>query len=513
MRLVAEYIENTAQLLIRFLSIPSIEGDIVQLGTYSIDGTPQIPCVVNINIGSDDIKNGEAHAYLVGYWPLPKYLDVTLPDLTAQKVQVVQVVQHSTYWEPFIMEQPIEAIKPIEQDLLRPSEGYNPYTPEAVRPPEYPDSYIELFFERTEPVKLGADMTSSPITYVGGCEGRALSSTIKQTQTDAPPYLAYAPLRLEGQFSNTLYNSNFSLSPSWDSPHFDPLPDGWMVNLVDPMSSVRMEISEPDTTLPTFTLRYRPRADSDVSSIPPVTILTPALTNNNEVFQVILYAGANNTRGGRVQLKTEDNSVSSTFTLVEGSAIIAHLPISTHIGRIQLLWDQPKGENTEQILQLIAPSASIYTGAHSYIPTGKTSFADVVTIDNILFNKPWYLYKGSIRIDGSGEVSSQPYSWTIKIGSQILLRVAEGVLSSDFMLQPSVTLSSYLSNVLSYKLKWTSLTSFKLSDVNDSNLVDIPFSLDLASIVGSDDPMSVEIMGYKPNEGSSIATRWAYSLT
>ena len=508
MRFVAEYLEDTAQLLLRFLSEPAVVGDIVQTGNYVVDGTPQIPEISNIEITSDNIKEGEAHAYFTGYWPLPSYLDITLPDATTQKVPVVQVIQHDAKWQPNLINQPIDAIKPIEPEERRPAEGRRDPKPETTIPPEYPTLWVEIALERTDPVRLGDDMLSDPLTYVGGCEGRALSSTIKQSAQDAHPYLSYAPVRLEGQFTNSLFNSNFDLSPSWPSPHFDPLPNGWTVNLTDPMSIVRMQTSDPNAVLPTFTLRYRQRTGSDVSSAPPVTILTPEITNAGETFQVIIAPNPKND-DGRIQLKTIDDAVASPYYNLMGSPIIASLPIGTHTGQVKIIWDQTKGNGGEQVIQLIGPCSSVYTGAHSYIPTGKTSFADVITLDNIVFDKPWYFNKGSIRVDGSGENPTQPFSWSIKVGTQILLKVDSGVLSSDFMIQPAISLATYLPTVLSYKLMWNSLTSFKL--INGSTSVDLPFSLDLSTIVGTSDPLQVELTGYKPNEGSSLAQRWVYS--
>ena len=508
MRFVAEYLENTAQLLLRLLSIPSVPGDIVQIGTYLVDGTPQIPESLGFDVVSDDIKNGEAHIYLTGYWPLPPWVDVTLPDTSQQRVAVVQVTQHTSSWEPLLSEQSVDAIIPISPEDRRPGEGYNPYVAEATIPPEYPPLWIELSLERTDPLRLGADLSSDPLTYVGGGEGRALSSTQAQIAADAAPYLSYAPVRFEGQFTNSLLNSDFSLSPSWPSPHFDPLPNGWTVNLADPYSSIRMQTSAPGAVLPTFTLRYR-GANANVS-IPPVTILTPEVTNAGETFQIIIAPSTDNAPG-RIQLKTIDDAITSpVYNLLSGVAILAILPIGTHTGRVKIVWDQQKGEGEEQLIQLIAPSSSVYTGGHSYIPTGKTSFTDVVTLNNIIFDKPWYFNKGSIRVDGSGESVSQPYSWSLKIGLQILLRVDSGVLSSDFMTGAPVTISTYLPSVLSYKLVWTSLTAFKLLDSSGMTSVAIPFALDLTAIAGVSTPLTLELMGYKPNEGSSIAKRWAF---
>jgi hypothetical protein len=279
------------------------------------------------------------------------------------------------------------------------------------------------------------------------------------------------------------------------------------------MSMIRMQVSEPDATLPTFTLRYRQRADSDVSAVPPVTIQTPAITNVGETFKVIVAPSQGNATG-RIQLKTADDAVSSPiYNLTAGSAFVALLPVGTHTGRVKIIWDQTKGEGEEQILQLIAPTSTVYTGAQSYIPTGKTSFADVIELSNIDFDKPWYFNRGSIRVDGSGDNTAQPYSWKILVGTQNLLRVDAGILSSDFMLQPAVTLSAYLPSVLSYKIVWTSLTSFKLTDASGITSVNIPFSLDLSSIEGTSAALLVELTGYRPNEGSSVAKRWAYLPT
>lgn len=509
MRFVAEYLENTAQLLLRLLSIPSVPGDIVQIGTYLVDGTPQIPGIIDFDVISDNIKNGEAHIFLTGYWPLPQWLDVTLPDSSQQRIAVVQVMQHTASWIPLLSEQPIDAITPIAPEERRPGESANPYVAEPTLPSEYPPLWLELSLERTDPLRLGADLVSDPLTYVGGGEGRALSATQTQSAANAAPYLSYAPVRLEGQFTNSLPNSDFSLSPS-PSPHFDPLPDGWTVNLADPLSMIRMQTSAPEAVLPSFTLRYRQRVNSDVSSVPPVTILTPEIVTAGETFQAIIAPSTENA-ASRFQLKTADDVVASpVYTLSPGVAILVTLNIGTHTGRVKLIWDQTKGEGEEQLLQIIAPCSSIYTGGHSYIPTGKTSYADVVSLNNIYFDKPWYFNKGSIRVDGSGDIASQPYSWSLKIGPQILLRVDSGILSSDFMTTPTVTLSSYLPSVLSYKLGWTSLTAFKIFDSSGMTSAVIPFALDLTAIAGSSTPLTLELMSYKLNEGSSVAKRWAF---
>jgi hypothetical protein len=513
MRFVAEYLENTSQLLLRFLSIPSVSGDIVQLGSYSVDGTPEIPGVIDIDITSDDIKEGEAHLYLTGYWPLPEWLEITLPDASSQRVKVVQVVTHDYSYEPLLANQPLEALTPIEPEDRRPGEGFNPYRPEATLPSEYPSLWVEIALERTDPLRLGADMTSDPLIYVGGGEDRALSSTQRQIAANAAPYLSYAPVRLEGQFTNSLYNSNYSVSSSWPTPYFDPLPDGWSVTLADPMSMLRMQTTASDAVLPSFTLRYRQRADSDVSSIPPVTILTPPIVNAGETFQIIIAPSLENA-SARIQLRTfDDVVVSPIYSLIAGAPILAVLPIGSHTGRVKIIWDQTKGEGEEQIIQLIAPCSSVYVGGHSYIPTTKTSYADVITLNNVYFDKPWYFYKGSIRIDGSGDVPSYPYSWKIKVGSQVFLKVDSGVLSSDFMTSASLSIASYLSSVLSYKLVWTSVTVFKLVDASGMTSSVIPFSLDITSLSGNTDPITVELMGYKNNEGSSVAKRWAYLPT
>ena len=509
MRFVAEYLEDTTQLLIRFLSIPAVPGDIVQTGLYIIDGTPQIPGIIEAELVSDNIKNGEAHLHFTGYWPLPEYLDITLPDLTQQRTAVVKVIQKTSSWVDVMANQPIETITPIAPEDRRPGESANPYKAEPTIPPEYPSFWIEMSLERTDPVRLGSDMTSSPLIYVGGGEDRALSSTQKQSATDAPPYLSYAPVRLEGQFTNSLFNSDFSYSPSWPTPYFDPLPNGWSVNLADPMSMIRMQTSPVGTVLPTFTLRYRPRPNSGPSSIPPVTILTPPITNINETFQAIISPSDSNDTG-RIQLKSfDDVAVSPIYNLTAGTPTVATLNIGSHTGRVKIVWDQ-KGDGGEQVIQIIGPCSSVYMGGHSYIPTGKTSFADVLTLNNVDYNKSWYFNKGSIRVDGTGDIPSQPYSWKLMVGVQTLFRLDSGVLTSDFMTSAPVAISTYLPSVLSYKLVWTSPTAFKLTDLTGFTSVSIPFTLDITPLVGSSFPMSLEIMGYKTNEGSSIAKRWAF---
>jgi hypothetical protein len=513
MHCVAEYLENTAQILLRLLSSPTVVGDVVQTGAYLVDGTPQIPGVIQFDLISDDIKSGEAHIYFTGYWPLPSFLNITLPDLTELRIPLVQVMQHAANWEPIIAVQPMDAITPIAPEDRRPGESANPYTPEPVLPAAYPQFWIELSLERSDPLRLGADMVSDPLVYVGGCEGRALSSTQKQVDTNIAPYLSYSPVRLEGQFTNSLYNANFTYSSSWSSPHFDPLPDYWSVNLADPMSMIRTQASEADAVLPYFTLRFHQRSGSDVSSVPPVTILTPPVSPGMATFQVIVAPRLGNA-AGRVQLKTEDGAIQSPYyILTSGTPVLALLNVGSHPGRVQIVWDQTKGDGEEQLIQLVAPCSSIYTGGHSWVPTGKTSYTDVITLTNILFDKPWYFNRGTIRVDGSGDAASQPYSWKIQIGSQILLKVEDGILSSDFQLTAPVTLPTYLPSVLSYKLIWTSPTVFKLVDSSGMTTVAIPFAIDILALAGAMTPLSVEIMGYKTTEGSSVAKRWAYLPT
>lgn len=513
MRCAAEYIETTAQLLLRLLSDPAVPGDIVQLGSYQVDGTPQIPAVIQFDITSDNVKNGEAHLYFTGYWPLPKFLDVTFPDTTVNRLAVVQVQQHTSSWQPILAEQPIDAITPIAPEDRRPGESANPYKAEPALPPEYPDIWIELSLERTDPVRLGSDMFSDPLVYVGGGEGRALSSTQKQTEANAAPYLLYAPVRLEGQFTNSLYNSNFAYSSSWPSPHFDPQPDGWTVQMADPMAMIRMQASDTDAVLPSLTLRFHQRTGSDVSSVPPVTVLTPPITNVGETFQVIVAPSKSNA-SGRVQLKTYDDAVSSPYyNLANGQPVLAILNIGTHIGRVKIVWDQTKGDGEEQLIQLVAPCSSTYTGGHSWIPTSKTSYADVLTLSNIVFDKPWYFNRGSIRVDGSGDNPTQPYSWRIKLGIQTFMQVENGILTSDFIIAAPLTLSAYLPSVLSYKLIWTSPLDFKLVDASGMTSVAIPFAINISALTGVMTPLSVEIMSYKTTEGSSVAKRFAYLPT
>ena len=503
MRLVAEYLENTAQLLLRLLQEPSVPGDLVQTGTYVVDGTPMIPDILDFEISGGDIRNSEAHIYLTGYWPLPEWLNVTLPDASEARVQVVQVLETG---KSIISDQPIEANKPIEQDDRRPGESANPYVPEPTLPPEYPDIWVELSLERTNPVRLGASMESDSLVYLGGCEDRALSSTQRQQGEDTAPYLSYAPLRLEGGFSNSLPNSNFTYDNLWPSPYFDPLPAGWSVELADPLSLLRIQ-ADSRSVLPSMTLRFRHRVNTAISPVPPVTVYTPAIPNTAETFQVILQPAMDTV--GRVRLSTEnDAAVSSWYSLLDGKPVLASLPIGVNAGRIKLVWDTP--HDGEQVLQLVAPAASLYDGAHSWLPTGSTSGADSVTLPNITYNKPWYLYRGSVRVDGQGDRIDQPYSWRIGIGSQTFLKVEEGFLSSDFMTAGAVELSAHQADVSSYKLLWTSQTDFKLRTNDGATTADLPFELDISTIIGSTAPLETKLTSWKAGEGSAVAARWAW---
>jgi hypothetical protein len=502
MRILAEYLENTAQILVRLVQEPSVVGDIIPIGSYIINGSPRIP-VITIDINSDMIKNGESHIYLTGYWPLPAWLHITLPDLSEKKIAVVQVLEHK---DSIITDQPIDANTPIEQDPLRPGESANPYKPIPTRPPEYPDLWLELLLERTDPVRLGDQMTSNALVYSGGGAGRALSSTQKQVGTDIAPYLSYAPVRLEGMFTNSLINSNFTLNPVWPSPYFDPLPDGWNIALADPMDLLRIE-TDSLAVLPKMTLRFRHKPDKILSTVPPVTVFTPPITLANETFQVILVPAK--TTEGTVQLVTENDALASpVYTLIDGQPVLATLPIGTNIGRVKIIWSTQLED--EQVLQLVAPQSSAYQGGHSWVPKDVTSEEDRLEITNISFNKPWYLYKGSIRVDSQSDRVDQPISWTMELDGQVLLQVDAGLLSSAYMTTSAVTLSDYLPDVSGYKLYWTKPTEFKLRSSNGGSIVDLPFALDLSPILDSTAPINVTVHGYKLNEGSATITRWAW---
>jgi len=244
-----------------------------------------------------------------------------------------------------------------------------------------------------------------------------------------------------------------------------------------------------------------------IASVPPVTVFTPELTLPNETFQVILLPSMNSL--GTVRLVTENDVVSSpAYPILDGNPILATLPIGTNTGKVKVVWDtQYEGE---QVLQLVAPQASLYTGAHSWIPTGITSFEDNLDLSNILFSKIWYFYKGSIRVDGVGDNPDQPYSWLLTLGGQTFLQVSEGILSSDFMTTGAVDISTLLSDVSSYKLLWTSPTTFKIRSSDGGTTVDLPFALDVSTISDSTAAMNIHLKSYKTNEGSTTAIRWAW---
>jgi len=508
MRFVAEYLEDTAQILLRFLST---ESGLVPAGTYIVDATPRIPEALSLDLDSDAIKNGEAHFCLTGFWPLPDWIEITSPDLSKTVIPVSVVVTKTSTWEPLLADQSIDALTPISPEVLRPGEGNNPYVPEQTLPPEYPSFIAELSLERTDAARLGVGITSDPLSYRGGVAGRALSATHRQQGADMAPYVYQSPTRLEGSFTNSLQHSSFHYSPSWPSPYFDDLPNGWSVELTDPMDLIRFQTSEPSTILPTFTMRYRQRTGGDIrTAIPPVTVLTPAVVNIGETFQAIILAGAKNAEGGKVVLKTEDGSLTSpTYNLVDGAPVIASLNVGTHTGRVRIVWDTA-GDGEEQILQVIAPSAALYTGGHSWIPYGSTSGADSLTLNNICFDKIWYFHKGTIRVDGQGDEPSQPFSWEIKLGSSTFMKVEEGILSSDYMTGTSVMLADYLANVTRYRLVWSAPGAFVLSDTSGGSKVSLPFAFDISAILDSILPLSVTLKGYKPDEGSLIAKRWAW---
>ncbi len=506
MRIVAESLSSTSQLLIRLLA--DADSDVILLGDYLVANVSTRE--FSFSISSDHIKNGEAHIFITGYWPLPAFISITCPDLTIEKVAVVKVRQDKY---PVLIDQPIETIKPIEQELLRPGEGLNPYTPIKVLPSEYPKFWIDLDFERTDPLRLGEGVASDSVVYLGGCQGRVLSDSKLQLSQDAAPYLNYAPVRLEGQFNNSLFNSTFDYSPMWQSPHFDPQPNGWSIDLSDALSLIRIK-TDTSRLLPIMSLSYRPRSsnlDNSFITKSTVTVLSPEIHNAGETFQVLVVVGKHNTQG-KLRLKTFDDAiVSDVYNLIPGTTLAVHLNISTHVGRVKLLWDQMHADDDAQILHLVAPCASLYTGIHSWLPTGSISFADLVYVNNLSFNKVWFFQKGEIRVNGDGDNLEQPLSWKLSIGSQILLEVDGGVLRSDFMHQPlGVLLSNHLTSVISYRLVWSSPTSFKLTDILGRMTSELPFTLDI-SVINLDMPLSLEFAGYKSNEGSNILKHWVFS--
>jgi hypothetical protein len=259
-----------------------------------------------------------------------------------------------------------------------------------------------------------------------------------------------------------------------------------------------------------MTLTYTPRPNG-VPSNTPVTVVTPSVAANTW-FQVIVAAGQNNDLGS-LQMTTEDGAVTSPAYSLE-NPVVARFNVGTHAGRVKIKWTQ-KSDGQPQVLQLFGPISSSYGTAHSWVPPLGTSVADIVNITGIQPAGKWALNQGSIRIDSQVEDRSKPFSWAIMSGSQSLLQLSEGVLSSDFSAD-TVDLTAHLSTSQPgvYNIVWTNPTAFAVQSYVSGQLVSTPIVFSL-SVPGSvlDAPLDVRLSAYSSNAGTAIVKLFKFSPT
>jgi len=503
MRFVAEVIAKQNEILLRLLGDGSSS---VLTGSYLVESFPPVLETVSFDVVPESIKLNETHFVFAGIHLVPDYFLITLPTLVQVKVPTVEVLKNASTDTPNLSSQPEDTITPIRPEDHNPRESQLPIV-EKVSPPILPPFWLDLLFDRANPIKLGVGVSSDSMAYEGGCQGRALTSLQTQIAQDEAPYLSYMPTKVEGAYQNNLPYADFN-SGVIHGPFLDPLPEGWSVQLGDPMALFRMSMTNAsEQVLPCWTLHYAQRVTNELLSVPPVVIKSPNVSPN-ETFQILIVPGSKNSPS-TIQLKTEDNLFATPVVNLTRPMVFT-LNVQSSSGPVNIIWVQAKGEGASQTIQLLAPTATNYTNAHSWTPAGSFSKADVLSVSNISFNKNWFFQKGLIKVKSDLDDTLTPIDWEIKTttGEQILA-LQEGVLSSLYSSSP-VSLLSYLTDFGNYQIQWTALNSFKVS-MDGINQVSIPFILDIAvpdSILAS--PLIMTLKSFKSNEGSAIIHRWLW---
>lgn len=486
MRVACEYIFDSNKILVRLLGTPgdpnqNLPPTYVQIGNYAVDFFPT-RTKVTFDIEQEQITQNEAKIYLASVNPLPSSIQVTLPDLTVQTV-LLELVKKPNQPEKILAEQNLETITPVETAVHYPAHAEHRI--DKMAPPDFPALWLELNFSNADPLKLGKGVTSDFISYSGGAAGRLLSATTNQEAVNDPPYKKHGNTYLEGSFTNSLPGSDFTTS--YIPPGLlDPLPTGWNIQLADVNGMIRTLINpdeERGILLPTLRTVWSQRPGyQDYSLAPPVTFITPPV-NSLEVFQVLLVPAPTNVLA-QVQLRSNTSLVTTPWVLLDAPKVLM-LNVGTDNGPVKIVWNQPEGNGSHQILDIVAPQSSAYQTAHSYVPEGTTNVSDVLTVSNILYNK-WALQQGFLRFESETDTLNQPISWSLKFqGGTTFLQVLNGVLSSDYATLV-VSLSGYLSPELAtngnYKLRWDGSNPFQMATklVNEvEQTVVLPFAFDI----------------------------------
>lgn len=503
MRFVAEVIAKQNEILLRLL------GDGVSsvlTGSYLVESFPPVLETVTFDVIPESIKLNETHFVFAGVHLVPDYFLITLPTLVQVKIPTTEVLKNASTDEPKLSPQSKDTITPIEPEDHNPRESQPPII-EKVAPPVLPPFWVDLLFDRADPIKLGAELTSDKMVYEGGCQGRALTSLQAQIAQDEAPYLSYMPTKVEGAYLNNLPYADFNPGVI-HGPYLDPLPEGWTVQIGDPMALFRMSMKNiSEQLLPGWTLHYAQRVTNELLSVPPVIIKSPDVLPN-ETFQILIVPDPKNA-ASTIQLKTEDNLFATPAVSLTRPMVFT-LNVQSSSGAVNIIWLQSKGDGSAQTIQLLAPTATNYVNAHSWTPEGSLSKADTLSVSNISFNKDWYFQKGLIKVKSDLEDSLTPLSWELKTTTgETILTLQEGVLSSLYSSVP-VSLLSYLTDFGNYQIQWSALNSFKVSR-DGINLVSIPFILDIAipdSILAL--PLILILKSFKSNEGSAIINRWLW---
>lgn len=489
MLVLAEPLTDSNRLLVRLL------GADITFGPYKIDATPAIREVVTFEVVAGMVRQDEVRLYLSGFAKDPEYIKVTLPDASVIVVQVGRVELPKQ--EPYTIEQPPETIEKEEKQVFQ-----QPLPPqiETVQPPELPRYWFELQLERSSPLVLGNYVRSGPLVYRGGCQGRALTSSVAQVGTDEPPFKQGVLPRIEGQWSNNLANSALVLEAR---PGFlDKVPQGWYFDLTNASDLLRITKTQEDP-LPQIQITWRVSDMTGLSVLPRLAIRTPPVATGR-TLQFIASPSAKNDRGGFLRLYTSSMSYSAQFFLEPGVPTGVRFDVLDDPGPVTVRWHQRATDYTNQDLTIVGPMASDYGSLHSFAPTG-TSEADFMEVNEIVYqDRRWPLGQGCIRVDSDVETSTQPISWEIffeSCGSRFLA-LENGVLWSTFA-SASLTLADFLDDEFGrYKIKWSG-EDFRLLTKSNPQGAELPFSLNLPiSDEKKVSPLKLKISSFHPAAGS-----------
>lgn len=496
MRIVAEPLANSNRLLVRLL------GSDIAYGSYKIDATPAIREVVAFEVVAGMVRQEEVRLYLTGFAKDPEQIKVTTPDNSVVFVQVGQVELPKE--EPYTIEQPTETIEKEEKQVFQQP---LPSQIETVQPPELPRQWFELHLERSSPLVLGNYVTSGPIVYQGGCLGRALSSAIAQTGANEAPYKQGISPRIEGQWSNTLQNSNLAIVET-RSGFLDKVPQGWYLDLTNSSDLLRVVTTE-GKPLPSLQLTWRVSDMTGLSVLPRLSIVTPPVSAGR-TLQFIASPSAKNDRGGYLRLQSSSMAYSAQFSLEPGVPTVVRFDVLDDPGPVTVRWHQRSTDYTNQELSIVGPMASDYGSPHSFAPTGSTSQADLVEVNDIVYqDRRWPLNQGCIRVDSDVETINQPISWDIYFaddGSRFLA-LENGILWSTFASTP-LTLAPYLAETINeagnYKIKWSG-DEFKIVTRSNPQGTELPFSLDLTiPEARRTSPLCLRISSFHSGVGSGM---------